>query len=61
VLACRRVMRTERDDRRARVAALDAYLAVRPEGDRQEAFRQVARAISYAAAHHTAWFSPGAR
>jgi hypothetical protein len=42
----------------AHQVAVDAYLLVRPQDDREEAGRQVvrARAIAYAAAHHTEWF-----
>ncbi len=56
VLAYRRVMQTTGDEWRGRVAAIDAYLTVRPEDGPDEAERQVTRAICYAAAHHTEWF-----
>ena len=43
----------------AHQAAIDAYLLVRPQDEREEAARQVTRAIAYAATHHTEWFWRG--
>ena len=43
----------------AHQAAIAAYLLVRPQDDREEAGRQVTRAIAYAATHHTEWFWRG--
>ena len=54
-----RQWRTREDD--AHQAAIDAYLLVRPQDDREEAARQVTHAIAYAATHHTAWFWRGVR
>jgi hypothetical protein len=45
----------------AHQAAIDAYRLARPQDDREEAGRQVTRAIASAAAHHTAWFRHGVR
>ena len=61
VIAYRRVMQREGDDWRGRLEAIDAYLTVRPGDGRDEAERQVTRAICYAAAHHTKWFWRGVR
>lgn len=59
VRAYRRVRQRGELDHPAQLAAVDAYLEVRPRDDREEAMRQVTRAIAYAAAHHTAWFWRG--
>jgi hypothetical protein len=59
VLAYRRVRRRGELDHPARLAAVAAYLEVRPRDDREEAMRQVTRAIAYAATHHTVWFWRG--
>jgi hypothetical protein len=61
VLAERRVRQRGALDHPARLAARDTYRAVRPRDDREEAMRQVTRAIAYAAAHHTEWFWRGIR
>jgi hypothetical protein len=61
VLAYRRVRQRGELDYPARLAAIDAYLEVRPRDDREEAMRQGTRAIAYAAAHHTEWFWRGVR
>jgi hypothetical protein len=61
VRAYRRIRQRGQLDHPARLAAIDAYLAVRPEDGREEASRQVTRAICYAAVHHGAWFWRGVR
>ncbi len=59
VLAYRKARQWRAGEDIAHQAAIDAYLLVRPRDDREEARRQVVRAIAYAAAHHTAWFWRG--
>ncbi len=61
VLAYRKARQWRASEDVAHQAAIDAYLLVRPQDDREEAARQVARAIAYAAAHHTEWFWRGVR
>ncbi len=61
VLAYRKARQWRAGEDIAHQAATDAYLLVRPQDDREEAGRQVVRAIAYAAAHHTEWFWRGAR
>jgi hypothetical protein len=53
VLADRKARQWRAGEDIAHQAAIDAYLLVRPRDDREEAGRQVVRAIAYAAAHHT--------
>ena len=59
MLAYRKARQWRAGEDVAHQAAIDAYLLVRPQDDREEAMRQVARAIAYAATHHTAWFWRG--
>ena len=59
VLAYRWVRQRGRLDHPARLAAIDAYLEVRPDDGPDEAERRVTRAICYAAAHHRDWFWRG--
>ncbi len=61
VRAYRRVLRETRDEARAHHAAVDAYLAERPDLDRAEAARRAVHAIAYASVHHTEWFWRGIR
>ncbi len=61
VVAFRKARQWRAGEDVAHQAAIDAYLLVRPQDDREEAGRQVVRAIAYAAAHHTAWFWRGIR
>ena len=61
VLAYRKARQWRAGEDIAHQVAIDAYLLVRPQDDREEAGRQVVRAIAYAAAHHTEWFWRGMR
>ena len=53
VLADRKARQWRAGEDIAHRAATDAYRLVPPQDDREEAGRQVVRAIAYAAAHHT--------